>query len=235
MKKFITLLLLLPLMSNAGLFDFGTDEKQEIKIFKDYPFDMRKDVFLTKFPSFGECEFNRAERICAPAGYETLYGTRFNIVIKLDKKRTSSILLKPTEYSMDRVDFWELFRGLLKSGFVLYQVKDENGTGNMFDDLFESAKKREQIDSLSPKLDVLESNKSTQQTLYYIEKSKLDLVLKGNKFTSRDSIMDKLPKETRFIEMSVHSIKGESYFIELTMSIPNLQVSSKDDRPVEKF
>ncbi|MGY4700400.1 hypothetical protein ACVND7_12315 [Avibacterium paragallinarum] len=234
-KLLVALLLSFPLVSNAGF--FNSTSQDSIKIFKDYPFDMYRQDFLTKFPQFGRCQFNSSTQICAPQGYEKLYGIPFNIVILLDKNRTNAIQLKPEEYSIGRADFWGLFRGLIKSGFFLYQVKDENGSGNAFNDIAEGMITGQKINTISPKLDILESHQSTKQTLYYVEESKLNSILlgKNNKFSSPEDIMNRLPKDTRFIEMEVDSLEGESYYITLIISLPKLQVSKVDDRPTEKF
>ncbi|OOF46923.1 hypothetical protein BKK52_10455 [Rodentibacter trehalosifermentans] len=233
MKKLLLLVIFsFPLIANAGLF---SDGKNDIKIFKDYPFDMHKSEFTKQFRYFGKCQFDTGVKICAPEGYESLYGIKFNIVITLEKNKTNGIILNTTDGFISRADFWELFRGVLKSGFVLYQVEDKEGKANIFDDMFESAKVGYKVNNTDPKLDILESKKSTSQKLFYLEKDKLDSILRaGRKFSSSQEIVEQLPKDTRFIEMDVNSINGESYLVVLKISLPKLSVST-NERPTEKF
>ncbi|MBE2895475.1 hypothetical protein HPC38_01085 [Pasteurellaceae bacterium HPA106] len=236
MKKLLLVTMLsFPLIGHAEFWKAQSTENH--KIFKEYPFDMYKSDFMRKFPMFGRCQFDSDVKICAPEAYEKLYDIPFNIVIMLDKDRTNSVKLRPSEYSISRSEFWGLFRGLVKSGFVLYQIKDGKDLANIFQDMFDSAEKGKKINRVSDKLDILESKQSTEQTLFYLEKSKLDsILLKGkSRFSSKEEIMEKLPADTRFIEMNVRSSEGQMYWIELNISIPKLKVSTIDDRPAEKF
>lgn len=175
-------------------------------------------------------------RICAPEGYESLYGAKFNIVITLDKNKTNGVILRLTDASIARADFWELFRGLIKSGFSLYQVEDKDGIANRFDDILASTKTGQKINNVDSKLDILESKERTSQKLFYVETDKLNSILKsGQRFSSSEDIISRLPKDTRFIEMDVMSFHGQSYSVEIKISLPKLEVTKADDRPIEKF
>ena len=230
---FVIILLASSFAVNAGMFGHA---KEEIKIFKDYPFDIHKNDFLERFKYFGKCMAYSESRICAPEGYESLYGAKFNIVITLDKNKTNGVILHLTDASIARADFWELFRGLIKSGFSLYQVEDKDGTANRFDDILASAKTGQKINNVDPKLDILESKERTSQKLFYVETDKLNSILKlGQRFSSSEDIISRLPKDTRFIEMDVMSFYDQGYSVEIKISLPKLEVTKEDDRPVEKF
>jgi len=113
---FVIILLASSFAVNAGVFDHA---KEEIKIFKDYPFDIHKNDFLERFKYFGKCMAYSESRICAPEGYESLYGAKFNIVITLDKNKTNgeNCIVENHEYltgtystifmSRNRVRQWE--------------------------------------------------------------------------------------------------------------------------------
>lgn len=230
---FVIILLASSFAVNAGGGDHG---KEEIKMFKDYPFDIHKNDFLERFKYFGKCMAYSESRICAPEGYESLYGAKFNIVITLDKNKTNGVILRLTDASIARADFWELFRGLIKSGFSLYQVEDKDGIANRFDDILASTKTGQKINNVDSKLDILESKERTSQKLFYVETDKLNSILKsGQRFSSSEDIISRLPKDTRFIEMDVMSFHDQSYSVEIKISLPKLEVTKADDRPIEKF
>lgn len=216
---------------NANLFG-----NSEVTLFKSYPFDMHKTDFQRNFRQFGECQFSMGEdRLCAAKGAEELYGIPFNIIVVFEKNRTHHITLKTVE-SINKHTYLELFRGMIKSGFELYEIRDEAGSVNVYNEIFSNG--GQEFQSLAnKKLDALEleSDKTNTATLYYTEHSKMQKLLKSRqKFSSTQEIFSKAPADTRFVEMTVNNYKGY-YTLEIKFTIPNAQVSVIDDRPAEKF
>ena len=232
MKKLLAAFLLLSFSVQAGMF-----ESEPIKIFKNYPFDMHKTEFQKKFRQFGECQFNMGEdKLCADRGAEDLYGIPLNILVFFEKNRSYKIVLKTTE-TVNRDTYLELFRGMIKSGFELYEIKDSEGSFNIYDEIFSNGGRKSSDDEASKKLDALElvSDKTNKATLYYTEHSKMQKLLKSRqKFTSTKDIFSKVPSDIRFVEMNVENYKG-MYSLELIFTVPHTKISTIDDRPAERF
>ncbi|QLB14039.1 hypothetical protein A6B39_00535 [Mannheimia granulomatis] len=232
MKRLILLLLMgFSLSINANVFG-----QNNAFLFKDYPFDMHKIDFQKAFKQFGECQFSMgSDVLCARRGEEQLYGIPFNIMVYFEKNRTHKITLKTVE-PINKHTYLELFRGMIKSGFELYELKDENGKVNVYDEIFSNGGKDFQA-LADKKLDDLEveENKTNKATLYYTDHKTMQKLLKSRqKFSSAQDIFSKVPVDTRFVEMSVDNYKG-LYTLELIFTIPNASVTTIDDRPTEKF
>lgn len=207
-----------------------------LNLFKDYPYDMHKTDFQKKFRNFGECQFSMGEnKLCAGRGAENLYGIPFNIMVYFDKNRTKTVKLKTAD-PINKVTYLELFRGMGKSGFELYEIKDKNGSLNLYKEIF-AGRIKDFGASADAKLDALEdeSTGTNEATLYYMEHNKSQNILRSTKsITSYPDFLSKLPKDMRFVEINVDNYKGV-YSLELLFSIPNMPVTEIDDRPVEKF
>lgn len=230
-RLFLLLLMSISLSTNANILG-----QNNILLFKDYPFDMHKIDFLKTFRQFGECQFSMGEdKLCAGRGAEELYGIPFNITIYFEKNRTHKVTLKTVE-TINKHTYLELFRGMIKSGFELYELKDDNGSVNAYDEIFSNGGKNFQA-LADKKLDDLEveENKTNKATLYYTDHKTMQKLLKSRqKFSSAQDIFSKVPADTRFVEMSVDNYKG-LYTLELIFTIPNASVTTIDDRPTEKF
>ncbi|CAM2893964.1 hypothetical protein KZ453_10790 [Glaesserella parasuis] len=226
MKKLLFLLGLLTFNANAT----------EVKIFKEYSYDMHKLDFQKKFWNFGECQFSMGEnKLCAERGFENLYGIPFNITVYFDNDRTKTILLK-TPDPIDKKTYLELFRGMIKSGFELYEIKDQDSALNLYEEIF-NGRLKDFGPSADAKLDKLEAEEKENNSaiLYYMEHNKAQQTLKSSKgLSSFSSFLSKLPKDTRFVEMKVNNYKG-IYSLELHFTIPNMPITTIDDRPAEKF
>lgn len=229
MKKIVFTLFTLLMIFNANAFIKTND----IKIFKDYPFNMHKSDFLKKFRHFGECNVSN-DVICAPNGYEKLYGIPFNINVQLKNNRTAFIKLHSTKW-VDGATYLELFKGLIKSGFAIYEVEDQTGKVNLYDEIFKQNGKLEH-DPFDEKLTALENANTGSAILKYVEKNKLDQALtKGQKFTSTQSIFDNLPIDTRFINVEISKVGKDGFIFFITIDLPKMEKSQKEDRPTEKI
>lgn len=233
MKKLSLLLALcLPLASGANMLG-GND----VFLFKNYPLNMHRTDFVKTFRYFGKCQFSmEEEKLCAEKGAESLYGIPFYIVVHFEKNRTHKIVLKTAD-PIKKPSYLELFRGMIKSGFELYEIKDEAGKVNIYEEIFTKGSANEFEGLANSKLDLLESetDKTNEATLFYAEHSKMQKTLKsGRKFSVIEDVFSQAPADTRFVEMKVSNYKG-IYDIELIFTVPNTPIITIDDRPAEKF
>ncbi len=236
MKKFLFLAFMsFSIVANAGIF---SDDTKELKLFKEYPFDIHKAEFLKNFRMFGECE-NSDNRICAPNGIERLFGVKFNINIVLENNRTKKVQLMTTSW-INKASYMDIGIGFLKSGFVIYDMKDKTDEFNPMVYEFNKAVAKSKGEPLPQNsmyniLDRIEKERNGYKaTIRYMDADKYNSAFSG-KFSSIEQIKNSIPKSSRFVTLEINKISLNDFVLIITFEYPYLNIRKNANVKAEKF